>query len=85
MWDCDIESYDWFRRFDGRYFADDFLADFEEVQKEFEDLFMDFKAPKEIMIDYETEVIGAGEFSAFVYGYSMTVELDKTFSLPVTG
>jgi len=69
MWDCDIESYDWF--------ADDLFTDFEEVEKEFEDVFMDTKAPKEIMIDYETqEDVGIGEFSSFVYGYSMTIELD---------
>ena len=77
MWDCDIESYDWFRRFDSRYFADDLITDFEEVEKEFEDVFMDNKAPKEIMIDYETqEDVGIGEFSSFVYGYSMTIELE---------
>ena len=77
MWDCDIESYDWFRRFDGRYLIDDLITDFEEVKKEFEDAFMDIKAPKEIMIDYETqEDVGIGEISSFVYGYSMTIELD---------
>jgi len=77
MWDCDIESYDWFRRFDGRYLIDDLITDFEEVEKEFEDVFMDTKAPKEIMIDYETqEDVGIGEFSSFVYGYSMTIELE---------
>jgi HSP20 family protein len=76
MWDCDIESYDWFRGFDSRYFANDLFTDFEEVEKEVEDLFMDINAPKEIMIDYETqEDVGVGEFSSFVYGYSMTVEL----------
>jgi HSP20 family protein len=38
---------------------------------------MDIKAPKEIMIDYETqEDVGVGEFSSFVCGYSMTIELD---------
>ena len=67
MRDCDIESYDWFRRFDSRYFTNDL----------FTDLFMDINAPKEIMIDYEMqEDIGVGEFSSFVYGYSMTIELD---------
>ncbi len=77
MWDCDIESYDWFRRFDGRYLIDDLITDFEEVEKEFEDVFMDTKAPKEIMIDYETqEDVGIGEISSFVYGYSMTIELE---------
>ena len=77
MGDCDIESYDWFRRFDSRYFADDLFTDFEEVEKEFEDIFMDIKAPKEIVIDFETqEDVGVGAFSSFVYGYSMTVELD---------
>ena len=77
MWDCDIESYDWFRRFDSRYLVDDLVTDFEEVEKEFEDVFMDTKAPKEIMIDYETQDdVGIGEFSSFVYGYSMTIELE---------
>src|SRR5205807_10016969 len=70
-------SYDWFRRFDSRYLADDLITDFEEVEKEFEDIFMDIKAPKEIMIDYETqEDVRIGEFSSFVYGYSMTIELE---------
>ena len=47
------------------------------MKKEFEDVFMDNKAPKEIMIDYETqEDVGIGEFSSFVYGYSMTIELE---------
>jgi hypothetical protein len=54
MWDCDIEPYGWFRRFDSRYFADDFFTDFEEVEKEFEDAFLDIKALKELMRDYET-------------------------------
>jgi len=77
MWDCDIESYDWFRRFDSRYLVDDLVTDFEEVEKAFEDVFMDTKAPKEIMIDYETQDdVGIGEFSSFVYGYSMTIELE---------
>lgn len=77
MWDCDIESYVWFRRLDSQYFADDLSTDFEEVEREVEDIFMDINAPKEIMVDYETqEDIEVGEFSSFVYGYSMTVELD---------
>ena len=77
MRDCDIESYDWFRRFDSMYFADDFFTDFEEVEKEFEDAFMDIKAPKEPLIDYETqEDVRVREISLFVYGYSMTIELD---------
>ncbi len=77
MWDCDIESYDWFRRFDSRYFADDLFTDSEELEKEVEDVFMDIKAPKEIMIDYETqEDVGVEELSSFVYGYSMTIELE---------
>jgi HSP20 family protein len=76
MWDCDIKSYDWFRRFDSRYFADDLFTDFEEVEKIFEDAFMDINAPNEIMIDYEgQEDVGVGGFSSFVCGYSMTVEL----------
>jgi HSP20 family protein len=77
MWDCDIESYDWFRRFDSTYFADDLFTDLEEVEKEFEDAFMDIKTLKELMKDYETpEDVGVREFSSFVYGYSITIELD---------
>ena len=50
---------------------------FEEVEKEFEDAFMDIKALKELMRYYETpEDVGVREFSSFVYGYSMTIELD---------
>ncbi len=77
MWDCDIESYSWFRKFDSRYFADDFSTDFEELEKEVEDAFMNIKAPKELMRDYETpEGVRVREFSSFVYGYSMTIDLD---------
>jgi HSP20 family protein len=77
MRDCDIESYDWFRRFDSMYFADDFFTDFEEFEKELEDAFMDIKVPKEPLIDYETqEDVQVLEISLFVYGYSMTIELD---------
>ena len=77
MWDCNIETYEWFRRFDSRYFADYLFTDFEELEKEFEDAFMDIKAPKEIMIDFETqEDVGVEELSSFVYGYSMMVELE---------
>src|SRR5215831_212762 len=74
MWDCDIESYDWFRRFESRYFADDFFTDFEEMQEEIEDAFMDIddQGPRELMGDY----VGVREFSSFVYGYCMTVEYD---------
>lgn len=54
------------------------FTDFHEVQKQFEDAFMDIKASKELMRDHETpeEDVGAGEFSSFVYGYSMTIELN---------
>jgi HSP20 family protein len=77
MWDCDIESHDWFRRFDSRYFVDDLFTDFEEAEKEFEDAFIDTKALKELMRDYETpEDVGVREFSSFVYRYSITIELD---------
>jgi hypothetical protein len=40
MWDCDIESHDWFKRFESRYFSDDFFTDFEEMQEEIDDVFM---------------------------------------------
>jgi HSP20 family protein len=77
MWDCDIESYGWLRRFDRRCFADHFFTDFEEVEKEFEDAFLDIKALKELMRDYETpEDVGVREFSSLAYRYSMTIELD---------
>jgi len=75
MWDCDIESYDWFRRFESRYFADDFFTDFEEIQEEIEDAFMDIddQGPR----DYETlKDVVVREFSSFVYGYSMTIGYD---------
>jgi HSP20 family protein len=79
MWDCDMESYDWFKRFKSRYFADEFFTDFEEMQEEIEDAFMDIndQGPKELMGDYETlKDVGVREFSSFVYGYSMTIEYD---------
>ena len=79
MWDYDIESYDWFKRFESRYFADEFFTDFEEMQEEIEDAFMDIndQGPKELMGDYETlKDVGVRGFSSFVYGYSMTVEYD---------
>jgi hypothetical protein len=83
MWDCDIESYDWFRRFESRYFANDFFTNFEEMQ-EFEDAFMDFddQDPRELMGDYENlKDVGVREFSSFVCGYSMTIEYDDKPSI----
>jgi hypothetical protein len=76
MWDCDIESCDWFKRFESRYFADDFFTD-EEMQEEIEDAFIGIneQGPKELMGDYEIpKDVGIREFSSFVYGYSMTME-----------
>ena len=78
MWDYDIESYNWFRRFESRCFADDF-TDFEEMQEEIEDAFTDIddQGPRELMGDYETlKDVGVREFSSFVYGHSMTIEYD---------
>ena len=73
MWDRD-----WFRRFESRYFADDFFRDFEEeMQEEIEDTFTDIddQGPKELIQDYQIlEDVGVREFSSFVYGYSMTIE-----------
>jgi hypothetical protein len=44
-----------------------------KLEQEFEDGFIDIK---ELIRDYETpEDVGVREFSSFVYGYSMTVEL----------
>ncbi|MGC2573460.1 MAG: Hsp20/alpha crystallin family protein [Candidatus Nitrosopolaris sp.] len=76
MWHCDIESYDWFRRFESRYFADDFFTDFEEeMQEEIEDAFTDIDDPKELIQDYQIlNDVGVREFSSFVYEYSMTIE-----------
>jgi len=84
MWDCDIESYDWFRRFESRYFANDFFTDFEEMQEEFEDAFMDIddQDPRELMGDYEIlKGVEVREFSSFVYEYSMTIEYDDKPSI----
>ncbi len=75
--DCDIESYDWFRRFESRYFVDDFFTEFEEMQEEIEDVFTDMnnQDPKELIQDYQIlKDLGVREFSSFVYGYSMTIE-----------
>jgi hypothetical protein len=69
MWDCD-----WFRRFESRYFADDFFTDFEEMQEEIEDALTDIsdQGPKELIEDYQIlEDVGVREFSSFVYGYSI--------------
>src|SRR5215469_14700153 len=81
MWDCDIESCDWFRRFESRYFADDFFTDFEEIEEEMreeiEDAFTDIdgQGPKELIQDYQIlKDVGVREFSSFVYGYSMTIK-----------
>jgi HSP20 family protein len=75
MWDCDIESYDWFRRFESRYFADDFTDFEEEMQEEIEDAFTDIDDPKELIQDYQIlNDVGVREFSSFVYEYSMTIE-----------
>ena len=79
MWDYDIESYDWFKRFESGYFADEFFTDFKEMQEEIEDAFMDIndQGPKELMGDYETlKDVGVRGVSSFVYGYSMTVKYD---------
>src|SRR5215831_4449331 len=84
MWDCDIESYDRFRRFKSRYFANDFFTDFEEMQEEIEDAFMDIddQGPRELMGDYEIlKDVGVREFSSFVYGYSMTIEYNDKSSI----
>src|SRR5215831_19595063 len=70
MWD-----YDWFRRFESRYFADDFFRDFEEeMQQEIEDTFADIdnQGPREPIQDYQIL-----DFSSFVYGYSMTIEYNE--------
>ncbi|HET7148165.1 MAG TPA: Hsp20 family protein [Candidatus Nitrosopolaris sp.] len=76
MWDCYIESNDWFRRFDSS-FADDFFTDFEEVEKELEDAFKNIKAPKGLSRDYEKPAgVVVRDFSSFVYGYSVTIEFD---------
>jgi hypothetical protein len=74
MWDCDC-----FRRFESRYFADDF-TDFEEMQEEIEDAFTDSdQGPKELIEDYQIiKDVGVREFSSFVYRYSMTIGILNT-------
>jgi HSP20 family protein len=77
MWDCDIESHGWFKRFESMYFADDFFTDFEEMQEEIDDVFMGIndQGLKEQTEEYEIRKdVGIREFSSFVYGYSMTME-----------
>ena len=56
MCNCDIDSYDWFRRFSSRCFGAEFFRDFEEAEREFEDAFMEIetKASNELMSEYET-------------------------------
>jgi HSP20 family protein len=79
MCNCDIESYDWFRRFNSRYFAAEFIRDFEEAEREFEDAFMEIetKASKELMSEYETsEGFKVREIGSFVYCYSMAIGFD---------
>jgi HSP20 family protein len=79
MWD-----YDWFRRFESRYFANDFTDFEEEMQEEIEDAFTDIsdRGPKELIEDYQIlEDVGVREFSSFVYGYSMTIEYDDKPSI----
>ena len=71
MWDCD-----WFRRFENRYFTDDFIDFEEEMQEEIEDPFTNIsdQCPKELIEDYQIlKDVGVREFSSFVYRYSMTI------------
>jgi HSP20 family protein len=79
MCNCDIESYDWFRGFNSRCFAAEFIRDFEEAERQFEDAFMETetKASKELMREYETsEGVIVGEIGPFVYCYSMAIGFD---------
>jgi HSP20 family protein len=81
MCNCDIDSYDWFRRFNSRCFGAEFFRDFEEAEREFEDAFMEIetKASKELMSEYETsEGVKVREIGSFVYGYSIAIGFDGT-------
>jgi HSP20 family protein len=81
MCNCDIDSYDWFRRFNSRCFGAEFFRDFEEAQREFEEAFMEIetKASNELMSEYETsEGAKVREIGSFVYGYSMAIAFDGT-------
>jgi HSP20 family protein len=79
MCNCDIDSYDWFRRFNSRCFGAEFFRDFEEAEREFEDTFMEIetKASKELMGEYETSE-GLKVREPFVYGYSVAIGFDGT-------
>ena len=79
MCNCDIDSYNWFRRFNSRCFGAEFFRDFEEAEREFEDAFMEIetKASNELMSEYETsEGAKVREIGSFVYGYSMAIGFD---------
>jgi HSP20 family protein len=81
MCNCDIDSYDWFRRFGSRCFGAEFFRDFEEAEREFEDAFMEIetKASNELMSEYETsEGAKVREAGSFLYGYSMAIGFDGT-------
>jgi len=81
MCNCDIDSYDWFRRFNSRCFGAEFFRDFEEAEREFEDAFMEIetKASKELMSEYETsEGVKVREIGSLVYGYSIAIGFDGT-------
>lgn len=79
MCNCDIDSYDWFRRFNSRCFGAEFFRDFEEAEREFEDTFMEIetKASKELMDKYERSE-GLKVREPFVYGYSVAIGFDGT-------
>jgi len=79
MCNCDIDSYDWFRRFNSRCFGAEFFRDFEEAEREFEDTFMEIetKASKELMGEYEPSE-GLKVREPFVYGYSVAIGFDGT-------
>jgi len=82
MWDCD-----WFRRFESRYFADDFFTDFEEeMQEEIEDTFADIddQGPRELIQDYQIlEDVGVREFSSFVSIFLNQLLLIKEYRMVV--
>ena len=79
MCNCDIDSYDWFRRFNSRCFGAEFFRDFEEAERKFEDTFMEIetKASKELVSEYETSE-GLKVREPFVYGYSVAIGFDGT-------
>jgi HSP20 family protein len=85
----DLNPFDWYKNFFGRYanknrggFFDDYFAGFEEMQEEMERIFKQFNniqsnAPKELVREYQApDGTKIREVGPIVYGYSMTIGPD---------